>query len=188
MTINGVACGLKAVSRHRIEFVVPQALSSAAAGTTYPLVIINNGTVMRTTVVIVPARPDIFTKNMIVGPGGRARLLNVTNSVFTSEPFAVRTIRRRGGRLVPTVLRIYATGIANVSSAVISVRIRDSVISGAAVRSNTSLVDPGVYVFDFELPAALDGAGDQPIIVTVTVDGVSFSSRLDDTSARIAIL
>ena len=37
MTINGAACGLKSVSRHRIEFVVPPGLASSSAGTNYSL-------------------------------------------------------------------------------------------------------------------------------------------------------
>lgn len=185
MTINGVACGLKAVGRRRIEFVVPPAISSAAAGTSYPLVINNNGTLMKSTVTIVPARPDIFNFAMAVGPGGRAKLFNVTNTVHTTEPFNVNTIKIRGGRLVPSVLRIYLTGIANTSPGVITVRIRDSIIGAT---TGGVIVEPGVYSFDFSLPPALHGADDQPIIVIVNADGTTFSSRLDDTAARLFIL
>lgn len=185
MTINGAACGLKSVSRHRIEFVVPPGLASSTAGTVYPLVIHNRGTVLKTSVTIVPARPDIFNTAGFIGPGGRAKIFNVTNSVHTTEPFAVRTILRRGNRLVPSVLRVYLTGVANMPSTVISVRIRDSVITP---RSNPVLVEPGVYTVDFELPPALAAAGDQPIVVFVTISGVTFSSRLDDTAARLFIL
>ena len=69
---------------------------------------------MRTNVTIVPARPDIFNTTGMVGPGGRAKLFNVTNSRHTTEPFTVRTILRKGNRLVPSVLRIYVTGVANL--------------------------------------------------------------------------
>lgn len=188
MTINGAACGLKFVSQHQIVFVVPPALASTVAGTSYPLVINNNGLIMKTSVTIVPARPDIFNKEMNIGPGGRARLFNVTNTRFTTEPFTVRTIKRKGSMFVPSVLRLYVTGVANATSEDISVRIRDSIIRGTAIRSNSILVDPGVYTFDFELPAALDRAGDQAIIVTITVGTATFTSRLDDTATRVFIL
>jgi hypothetical protein len=38
------------------------------------------------------------------------------------------------------------------------------------------------------LPASLNHAGDQPIIVTVTVSSTAFSSRLDDTAPKLFIL
>lgn len=188
MTINGLAVGLKSVSRHEIVFVVPRFISSTATGTSYPVVVNNNGTVFKGNLTIVPARPDIFTTNAVPGPFGRALMENVTNRVHTTEPFVVRTIRVRGARLVPSVLRIRATGIANTSATVISIRIGGVTIQGAPVLTGGVLVEPGVYTVDFELPATLRGAGDQPIIVMVNVGGTIFSSRLDDTAPRISIL
>ena len=140
---------------------------------------------MKSTETIVPARPDIFNFAMAVAPGGRAKLFNVTNRVHTTEPFNTNTILIRGGRLTRSVLRLYLTGIANTSSAVITVRIRDSIFTPI---SGGIIVEPGVYTLDFLLPAALHGAGDQPIIVIVNADGTTFSSRLDDTAARLFIL
>jgi hypothetical protein len=188
MTINGYACGLKSVSQHRIVFVLPPALTTAVAGVSYPLVINNNGTVMRTTVTLVPSRPDIFNREMTLGPGGRALLFNVTNTVQTTEPFTVRTIRRKGNRLVPSVLRLHTTGTANVLAAGFSIRIGSVTIPAASVTSNATIIEPGVYTVDFLLPPSLEGAGDQPIVLTVTINGVTFSSRLDDTAARVRIL
>jgi hypothetical protein len=185
MTINGVACGLKSVSQRTIVFVVPPAIASTPAGNSFPIVINNNGTVMKNTVTIVPTRPDIFNKENFAGPGGRSKLFNVVNTVFTGEPFTVRTIKRRGNDLVPTILRIHMTGIASVTAGSITVRIGDVTVAG---RTNSTIFEPGVYTFDFELPASLQGTGDRPVVVTVTVDGVSFSSRLDDTSTRVRIL
>lgn len=117
VSINGAACGLKRVGQRTIELVTPRGLEGAATGTSYPIVIHNNGVVMRKTVTFVPARPDIFRSDGEVAPLGRAKLFNVTNSVFTTEPFAVRTIRRKGNRLVPSVLRIHVTGVANMAAA-----------------------------------------------------------------------
>ena len=185
MTINGAACGLKAVSRHKIEFVVPPGLAAALTGTMYPLVINNNGILMKTMVTIVPARPDIFNFEGLIGPGGRTKLFNVTNTVHTTEPFAVRTLKRKGGTLVPSILRIYVTGVANIPAASISVRIRDSII---APLSGPVITEPGIYTIDFALPPALDGAGDQPVVITVNGGTVSFSSRLDDTTSHVFIL
>jgi hypothetical protein len=188
MTINGLACGLKSVSRHEIVFVVPPFLASAATGTVYPMVVNNNGTYFRGNVTIVPARPDIFTNLPVPAPFGRALAYNVTNTVFTTEPFTVTTVRIRGGRRVPTVLRLRVTGIANTVASVISIRIGNQRIFGTQVLTGGVLVEPGVYTVDFQLPAALNMAGDQPIIVTVNVGGRDFDSRLDDTAPRIFIL
>lgn len=192
MTINGVACGLKSVSQREIVFVSPPAIGSAITGTVYPVVINNNGTEIKGSVTIVPARPDIFSDRAVPGPGGRARVENVTNRVHTTEPFTVTTIRIRGGTFgnmrVPTILRLRLTGVANTSSAVFSIRIGASTITGTQVLTGGVLVDPGVYTVDFTLPASLAMAGDQPIIVSIVVNGVSFDSRLDDTAPRLFIL
>ena len=143
---------------------------------------------MKTSVVIVPARPDIFNTELRYGPGGRAALVNVTNTVHTTEPFVIRTIQRKGNRLGPSVLRLTLTGIQNTGPGSLSIRIRESVISSDALRSSAVLIAPGVYTVDFELPAALEHAGDQPIVVTVNAGTNSYSSRLDDTAARLFIL
>jgi uncharacterized protein (TIGR03437 family) len=185
MTINGAACGLKAVSRHRIEFVVPPGLTGALTGTNYPLVINNNGVLMKSTVTIVPARPDIFNTEALLGPGGRAKLFNVTNSVHTTEPFAVRTIKRKGNMLVPSILRVYVTGVASIGATPITVRIRDSIIPAM---TDPVLVEPGIYTFDFALPPGLARAGDQPVVISVNGGTVIFTSRLDDTTSRVFIL
>ena len=189
MTINGTACGLKSVSQGHVQFVVPPAIASSVAGTVYPFVINNNGTQMKAYLTIVPTRPDIFRLDGVVAPLGRAKLFNVTNIVHTSEPFGVRTILIKGGIFVPTILRVYMTGIANVSTtSSISVRIHDTTINGTGITSIPVIVEPGVYTFDFTLPPGLDAAGDQPIVVTVTADSVNFDSRVDDTTSRLFIL
>jgi uncharacterized protein (TIGR03437 family) len=191
MTINGAACGLKRVSQRQIVFVVPPGLSvsSTTNTATYPVVLNNNGTVIKGTITIVPGRPDIFTNLLTPGPGGRARIFNSTNAPFLNgEPFTVTTIKRRGGRRVPTVLRVYLTGVNSLSSTTFTIRVGDKTITGASIVSNAILVEPGVYTVDFTLPPELNGAGDVPIIVTVTVNGQSYTSRLDDTAPRFRIL
>jgi uncharacterized protein (TIGR03437 family) len=188
LTINGAACGLRSVSRHKIEFVVPPALAVSTDGTTYPLVLINNGTVMKTNVTLVPARPDIFNFEGIIGPGGRTKLFNVTNRVFTTEPFTVKTWQIRPFGHVPSRLRVYLTG---ASSALVSntiIRIGNFPAAGVPIQTDSVEVEPGVYTIDFTLPPEVAGAGDQPIILTITINGITFTSRLDDTATRFRIL
>ena len=188
LSINGLACGLKSVGGHRITFVAPPFISSSTSGTIYPIVITKGGAVLKTFVTIVPTRPDIFNSAMTVAPLGRAKIFNSTNTVLTSEPFVIRTIKRKGHTLTATRLRLYLTGIQNVSAGVVSIRIGSVVINGSGIASDNVLVDPGVQTIDFLLPATLQGMGNQPIILTVTANGVTFESRLDDTSTKLFIL
>jgi 2-keto-4-pentenoate hydratase/2-oxohepta-3-ene-1,7-dioic acid hydratase in catechol pathway len=86
---------------------------------------------------------------------------------------------------VPTVLRVFLTGVNNVTSNFISIRVGSVTITGT---SDAVLREPGVYSIDFTLPPQLLGAGDVPIVVIVTANGVTFQSRLDDTAPRFRIL
>jgi uncharacterized protein (TIGR03437 family) len=186
MTIGGHTVGLKSVDSNSIEFVAPRAMSSLIEGLSYPVVVNNNGSVIKGWVTIVPARPDVFST--VFGPGGRARAVNVVNRVHTPEPFTVTTVQVRGGRRVPTRLRLKLTGVEGASASNFSIRIGSQTISGTAVKSGGVLVEPGVYYVDFELPAGLNGAGDQPIVVTILAGTGTYSSRLDDTAPRLRIL
>lgn len=199
VTINGVACGLQSVGRREIFFVVPPALSvSSTEGTSYPIVIHSNGTVIKGNVTVVTARPDIFAYSFTDFEGtlftNRARIFNATNRVLTREPFTVRTIRYRGGLKVPTVLRLYLTGIegAPVTSGglpVITVKIGNQIISGTnQVLTGAVLRGPGVYSVDFILPPELDAAGDVPVIFSIIFNGITYQSRLEDTAPRVRIL
>lgn len=192
VTVNGAAAGLKTVGRRQIVFVVPPGLTGTDAGTVYPVVVNNNGVVFKGNITVVPARPDIFTDLLSPGPGGRAKIFNATNRVLTREPFTIRTFKLRGSRLVPTVLRVYLTGVNNnnniLPSSAFIIRIGNREISGGAVLTEGILVEPGVYTVDFTLPPELAGAGDQPIVISVRVNGITYSSRLDDTAPRLFIL
>ncbi len=189
VSINGAACGLRSVNGRRIEFVVPRAIASAVTGTIYPIVIHNNGTELKSWVTIVPSRPDIFAKDGNIGPGGRAKAFNVTNSIHTTEPFAIKTVKRRGNLLVPSVIRVYMTGVEGLNSAVMTMRLRDAAIVGSNIRTtNPVLIEPGIYMVEFDMPSQLLRAGDVPLVVTATLDGVSFVSRLDDTAVVLSVL
>jgi hypothetical protein len=186
LSINGVAAGLKEVGPQSIKFVVPPFLSSSTSGTTYPLVLNMNGTVIKMDMTIVPTRPDLFSTTN--GPGGRAIIYNVVNRVHTREPFTVYTIQIKGGRRVQTRVRLYLTGVANTPASVISVKIGSVTVPPSLMQTGGIQEEPGVYTVDFLLPPDLRGAGDQPIIVTVTAGTVTFTSRLEDTAPHVTIL
>lgn len=188
MTINGIACGMKSVNRHQITFVAPKFLSSAVAGTSYPVVVNNQGTILRGNVTVVPTRPDVFNIQMAPQSGGRAYAKNVTNRVATGEPFTVVTVKYRGGKRVPTVLRLRVTGIGNTTAPVISIRMGSYTATGARVLTGGVLAEPGVYTVDFTVPPELKYAGDVPIIVIVNANGTLFTSRLDDTAPKLNFL
>ncbi|HEX8734215.1 MAG TPA: hypothetical protein VF721_02760 [Pyrinomonadaceae bacterium] len=189
MTINGAACGLKMVSRRQIIFTVPLGVFPLSGSeVSRPVVINNNGTVIKGNVTIVFARPDIFRSDLVVASGGRARLQNVVNRVPTTEPFNVTTVRTRGGVRVPTVLRLYATGIFIPNSGAVTYTVR---IGSVSIQLPATLAverEPGVYTIDFTLPPTLQGAGNQPVVLTLLVGGITFTSRLDDTAPFTSIL
>ncbi len=188
VTVNGAASGIKSVVPGEIFFVVPPGFQPPLAGTVYPIVINDNGTVIRGSVTIVPARPDIFTFSAAPAPNGRARIFNVVNRVQTVEPFTVTTVRLRGGTRVATVLRLFLTGVnTDVPASAISVRVGSVDIPAASIAAPI-LREPSVYSIDITLPATLNRAGDVPVIVTVTASGQTFQSRLDDTAPRFRIL
>jgi hypothetical protein len=184
VAISGAACGLKSVSTHHIVVVAPPGLPTVETGSIYPLVINNNGVIMRTFVTLVPARPDVFRKDGVVAPGGRAKMFNVTNTVQLTEPFTVRTIMRKGNLLVPSMMRVYLTGVTPQAGAVVSVEMDGQTM----VTSNITIVEPGVYTADFTMTIALDGGGDSPVVVNGVFGSTTFSSRVEDTAPRIFIL
>ncbi len=98
----------------------------------------------------------------------------------TAEPFTV-----------PAVLRIILTGVRGVTKAQITVRIGTTDLTGAAILTDAvprgSNQIPGFYQIDVQAPASLAGAGDVPVVVTVTKDSVTTSSRAADTAPRIQI-
>ncbi len=197
LTVNGAAAGLKSVSQQNVVFVVPPGLTAVGSNpTVYPVVVNNNGIVFRGSITIVPARPDIFTFSPVPAPNGRARIFNITNTVFRTEPFNVTTLRIRGGRRVPTILRLFLTGVneslnfppGSPSTAQLSIRVGNTEVSSQILNTRPVLREPGIYSIDFTLPPTLQGAGDVPIIVSVTINGVTYQSRLDDTAPRFTIL
>ncbi len=199
LTINGAAAGLKSVRKGQIVFVVPPGLVAVDNNpTVYPVVINNNGTVLKGSITIVPARPDIFVFPPSIAPVGnpprpgiginRAQIYDATNSVLRTEPFNITTRKIKGGLRVPTVFRLYLTGLT-FPAANITVRVGSFPPTVApVVTSGAILREPGVYSIDFTLPAAYQGLGDVPIIVSTTINGVTYSSRLDDTAPRFRIL
>ncbi|HYH84815.1 MAG TPA: hypothetical protein VEX60_04985, partial [Pyrinomonadaceae bacterium] len=195
VSVSGAAAGLYFVSAGQINFVVPIGLTPST--TALPVVINNNGAVIRTSLLVNPAQPDIFTSTN--GAGGRAAVLNVTNPCIAppGEPFTVTTTRPRGSgsgdctsaetETVPTRLLVMLTGVRNIPTNAVTVRIGTTDITGASIISVSASNTPGFDQIIVELPASLAGAGDVPIIVTVTTSAGTFTSRPADSAPRITI-
>ncbi len=188
LSINGAAALMKSVSSTEITFLVPRGLASSVNGTLYPYVLNNNGTVIRGELAIIPVRPDIFRTDMIPAPLGRARMLNVTNRVHTSEPFAVRTIQVRGGRFIQSRFRLYATGIATVPPQLLTIRLGDVSSFGGFILTGAVEVEPGIYTVDFQLVPLQTVTGDVPVVMSVGVGSTTFFSRLADTAPRTSFI
>lgn len=185
LTIDGVAASLTGVTNGQVNFIVPTDLTPGNK----PVVINHNGIILRGTVSIISSpQPDIVTDQTDTNPapGGRARILNVTNpSNPLPDPFTATTQTQNGA--VPTVLRLFATGIEGVSANSISIRIGDVDIPSGSVLTNATATDyPGVFSVDFTLPQELAGAGDVPIILTVLSNGQT--SRPAASAPRLRIV
>lgn len=198
LSINGAAAGLLSVNTGEIQFVVPPGLAATTGTNTYPVVINNNGTTIRTTIQILPAQPDIFTQTNAFGTN-RAVVTNVTNptlAVGTPEPFTVTTTYVNSSAVTvtePTKLRIFLTGVRRVTDASqVTVRIGTTDIAGTATAATSPVAisptdTPGTDQITVTLPASLAGAGDVPVIVTVTVSGQVSTSRPVDSAPLIRI-
>ncbi|MET0626113.1 MAG: hypothetical protein ABW250_24475 [Pyrinomonadaceae bacterium] len=202
VTVSGSAAGLYFVGPNQINFVVPPGL--AASATAAPIAVFNNGSLIRTSVLLNTTQPDIFTSTN--GAGGRAAALNVTNPCVNApgEPFPITTTRPAGSgttgdctsaqtETVATQVMFFVTGVRGVTSpSNVTVRIGTTDITGTTDptttpvrigRSNT----PGFDQITVTLPASLAGAGDVPVIVSVTLGGTTSTSRPADTAPRITI-
>jgi uncharacterized protein (TIGR03437 family) len=168
LAINGAAAGLYSVDSTAIKFVVPPGLVPNTGTATYPLVINIRDTptinrVIRGTVVIVTAQPDVETTSN--GPNGRAVICNVT--VATSgciiEPFNVTTPDASGSP-VPTKLEVHLTGVRGVAASSINVVIGTTSI----VASQNVVADlPGFDQVIITLPSTVDRGDNLPVVVTV---------------------
>jgi len=164
MSINGAACGLFSVSPTAISFVVPIGLAPNSGAASYPVVINNNGTVIRGLVVIVAAQPDIFSSTN--GAGGRAVVCNVTNPSTPGclvEPFKI-TSDDGTGTLVPTKLEIHLTGVRNNVAGTITATIGATAITAA---QNMSTDLPGFDEVDIILPANVNTGPNLTLVITV---------------------
>ncbi|HEX6044191.1 MAG TPA: hypothetical protein VFZ22_06860, partial [Pyrinomonadaceae bacterium] len=188
VAVNGAAAGLYFVG-NQINFVMPIGFTAGGLGT----VVINQfdpgtttNTVFRGFVQVIAAQPDIFSTTG--DAGGRAIAFNVTDpSARTTEPFNV-TSTDASGATVPTVIELSVTGIRAVQRAEITVTVGTTAITGdaiLAIQPNREM--PGFDIVNFRLPASLAGAGDVPVVVTVSRNGVTTSSRPADTAPHITI-
>jgi uncharacterized protein (TIGR03437 family) len=93
------------------------------------------------------------------------------------------------GTPVPTILELNLSGSRSVTDASqVTITIgtpTPTVITATSIIRNPNM--PGWDEIDFTLPASLAGAGDVPVIVTVTVSGSTFPSRSAATAPHITI-
>ena len=179
VSIGGSSAPLYFVSPGQINFVVPVGLVPNTGTNTYPFVVNNNGVVTRGTIQIVAIQPDIFTTTN--DAGGRAMVVSVdAQGAEFAEPFTV-----------PATLRIILTGVRGVVKSEVTVRIGTTDLTGAAILTDAvprgANQTPGFYQIDVAVPASLAGAGDVPVIVTVTRSSVTTASRDATTAPRIQI-
>lgn len=204
VSVGGAAAGLYFVGPEEIQFVVPPGLAAQTGTATYPVIItIRNGDgtlrTVRSTLQVPVAQPDIFSSTN--GPGGRASVTNVTNTLLPvgmPEPFTVTTTFTNGdGQSVtaPTRLQLLLTGVRGIARANITVRLvkADGMATDITSTSDQIPADPmatnvpGIFTLDFLLPATLAGAGDVRVIVLVNTGGVTYSSRPADTAPAFRI-
>jgi hypothetical protein len=190
VAVEGHAAGLYFVgnAEKQINFVVPIAAPLGLRNVVINVLDAgaNTDTIFRGLIQIIGVQPDIFTTTN--DAGGRAIAFNVTNpSARTTEPFSV-TSTDAGGATVPTVIELSVTGVRNALPGEVTVTVGTTAITGAAILSvQPNLEMPGFDIINFTLPASLAGAGDVPVVVTVTKNGVTTSSRPADTAPRITI-
>jgi hypothetical protein len=89
---------------------------------------------------------------------------------------------------VPTRLLILLTGIRAVpANATFTVRIGTTDITGASILQFGASLTPGFEQVVVELPASLAGAGDVPLLVTVTTPAGTFTSRPAESAPHVTI-
>lgn len=187
VSIRDAAAGLYFASPGQINFVVPPGLAATTGTATYPVVINNNGSVIRSTITLNPVQPDLFTSTN--GPDGRAVVF--LQNTMVGEPF---TVAANGS----TVISIFLTGVRNAQKGQTTVSIGSTTLSGANILCNTEPATattlpcfatdtPGVDQINVQLPASLAGAGDVPVVVSVTINGVIYTSRPTATAPNITI-
>lgn len=199
LSINNAAAGLYFVSPTEIQFVVPPGLTALTGSATYPVTININeaGTVrtIRSALQIVAAQPDIFTRP---DAPTRAFVFNVTTGTSMAEPadgFPVTT--DVAGTARPTILAIFLTGVRNpsITRANVTVSIGDRNLTTTDIQQLTTGSErafiatdmPGVDQINVQLRADMAGLGDQPLVVSVTTGGQTFTSRPAATAPRIRI-
>ncbi len=180
VAVNNVAATIYFVNANQINFVVPVGLSTTASNSPASVVIFNsnNNTVIRATLAIVAAQPDI---GVIAGTNNRATIFNVTGGMMmTGEPFSVTTnVTTSQGTTtnMPTVLGIMLTGVRNVQASQVTVTIGSTSITGAAIQAVSPVTPLGFDQINVQIPASLAGLKDQPVVVSISIGGVTYTSR-----------
>ena len=199
VSINNAAAGLYFVSPTEIQFVVPPGLAPLTGSAVYPFVInVNDGGAVRTirsALQIVAAQPDIFTRQ---DAPTRAFVFNVTTGTSMAEPAEGFPVASDvAGTPKATILAIFLTGVRNpsITRANVTVSIGDRNLTGSDIQQLTTGSEraflptdmPGVDQLNVQLRADMAGLGDQPLVISVTVNGQTFTSRPAASAPRIRI-
>jgi hypothetical protein len=101
------------------------------------------------------------------------------------------------GTARPTILAIFLTGVRNpsITRANVTVTIGDRNLTGNEIQQLTTGSErafiatdmPGVDQINVQLRADMAGLGDQPLVISVTIGGQTFTSRPAATAPRIRI-
>jgi uncharacterized protein (TIGR03437 family) len=179
VSVNNAAALIYSVSANQITFVVPPELSATAANAPANVVISNSNdnTVTRAALPIIAAQPDI---GIVENNNNRAVVFNVTGGMMSmSEPFSATTpvITPSGMQSQQTVLGIMLTGVRNIQPSQVTVTIGTTDITGAAIQAVAQTTTPGFDQIDVQIPASLAGLKDQPVIVSVTIGDMTYTSR-----------
>ena len=200
LSINNAAAGLYFVSPKELQFVVPPGLAAQTGTATYPVVInVNEGGAVRTirsALQVVAAQPDIFTR---LDAPTRPIVFNVTNGTSMPEPPEGFPVTSPGmdGAAKPTILAIFLTGVRNptITRANVTVSIGDRNLTASDIQqltagSERAFIPTGIAGIDqlnLILRADMAGLGDQPLVISVTINGQTFTSRPAATAPRIRI-
>jgi uncharacterized protein (TIGR03437 family) len=168
VSVRGAAAGLYRVTPTAITFVMPIGLPISGSGS-YPIVINNNGTVIRGYVVLVAAQPDVETLSN--GPNGRAVVCNITTiqTGCVPEPFDVTTPNATGSP-VPTILEVHVTGVRGVPANALFVIIGTTSITPF---NNIPSDLPGHDLVIITLPSTVDRGDNLPVVVRVGAGATS---------------
>ncbi|MEO6725007.1 MAG: IPT/TIG domain-containing protein, partial [Blastocatellia bacterium] len=172
VTVAGVAARLVYISPTQINFIVPNETKPA---TLVEVVVNNNGTISRGRMKVFDVSPGLFTTTS--DGNGRALVkcgkVNADGSITLSDPPC-----SVGTAASPNIIRVFGTGWRNADKVVLKIGDVEltNTYAGGQPAGNGAFT-PGIDIIDAKLDATLAGKTDVDVVVTITVNGVSTSSK-----------